>query len=318
MRGSNRREHVGSGNRKLINFVNRLGNLLATCYRMSCITEMVNLQPQTFMGRSQRSWRSAGLCVDLSEYRAGCFLEKHLHTNPFFCFTVSGAYDERSNGFDQQLRRNSLVYHPSGCDHSNSWQTDGRCLHVDLDPSLLEGVNSGSLSDTISVVDGGQARDLARHIYEELMHADRGSALAFEGLTLALVAMTIRERSRESTVPRWLDRVRDQLREEHWNCPPIKQMAAESGLHPTYLATSFQRHFGVSIGEFIRLQRIEHAKAVLAQSNEPLGSVAIQLGFSDQSHFCRAFKGQTGHTPREYRRLFGISSKISKNLGSVL
>jgi AraC family transcriptional regulator len=150
------------------------------------------------------------------------------------------------------------------------------------------------------------------------MHADHGSALAFEGLTLAMLAMTIRERSRESTIPRWLDRVRDQLREEYWNCPSINQMAVESGVHPTYLATSFHRHFWVSIGEFIRLQRIEQAKAVLAQSNESLGSVAIQLGFADQSHFCRVFKGQTGQTPSEYRRLFAISSKRSKNLGSVL
>ena len=150
------------------------------------------------------------------------------------------------------------------------------------------------------------------------MQADRGSALAFEGLTLALVAMAIREGNRESTVSRWLDRVREQLREEHWNCPSIKQMAAESGVHPTYLAASFQWHFGVSIGEFIRLQRIEQAKTVLAQSDEPLGNVAIQLGFSDQSHFCRAFKAQTGQTPREYRQLFGISSELSKNLGSVL
>lgn len=279
---------------------------------------MVKLQPQTFMGRCLRSWRSAGLCIDLSEYRAGCFLEEHFHTNPFFCFTVSGVYDERSNGFGQQLKRNSLVYHPSGCSHSNNWQTDGRCLHIDVAPSFLDGVNRSSLSDATSVVGVGPARDLARHIYEELMHADRGSALAFEGLTLALVAMAFRETSRESTIPRWLDRVREQLREEHWNCPSIEQMAAESGVHPTYLAASFQRHFGVSIGEFSRLQRIEQAKTVLAQSDEPLGNVAIQLGFSDQSHFCRAFKARTGQTPREYRKLFGISSKLSKNLGSVL
>ena len=279
---------------------------------------MVKLQPQTFLGACRRSWHSTGLSVDLSEYRAGCFLEKHLHTNPFFCFTVSGAYEERSNGFEQQLRKNSLVYHPAGCNHSNRWQADGRCHHIDIDPSFLEGVNRNSLSESTSVVDGGRARDLARHIYEELMHADRGSALAFEGLTLALVAMAIREGNRESTVPRWLDRVRERLREEHWNCPSIKQMAAESGVHPTYLAASFQWHFGVSIGEFIRLQRIEQAKTVLAQSDEPLGNVAIQLGFSDQSHFCRAFKAQTGQTPREYRQLFGISSELSKNLGSVL
>ncbi len=243
----------------------------------------------------------------MSEYRAGCFLEKHLHLNPFFCFALDGAYEERASGFEQQLRRNSLVYHPSECSHSNKWLADGRCLHIDVAPSFLDGVHKSSLLDRTSVVVGGQAKDLARHIYEELIHPDHGSALALEGFSLALVAMSIREGNRESTIPRWLKRVKDQLQEEHGNCPSIRQMAAKSGVHPTYLATSFKRHFGVSIGEFVRLQRIKQAKAILAQSDEPLGNVAVQLGFSDQSHFCRAFKGQTGQTPSEYRRLFGIS-----------
>lgn len=220
---------------------------------------------------------------------------------------MKGAYEERSNGFDQQLRRNSLVYHPSECSHSNNWLTDGRCLHIDIAPNFLDGVDRSALSHRTSIVSDGPAKDIVRHIYEELIHTDSRSGLALEGLSLALVAMAIREGSRESTVPRWLERVRDQLREEHWNCPSLRQMAAESGVHPTYLTTSFKRHFRMSIGEFIRLQRIEQAKAVLVQSDEPLGSVAVKLGFADQSHFCRVFKGQTGQTPSEYRRLFGRS-----------
>jgi AraC-like DNA-binding protein len=90
----------------------------------------------------------------------------------------------------------------------------------------------------------------------------------------------------------------------HINAPSLRQIAADVGVHPTYLAASFQRHFGVSVGEFVRLRRIELAREMLANSNQPLSDLALHLGFSDQSHFCRTFKKQTSLSPMEYRRLF--------------
>jgi len=118
--------------------------------------------------------------------------------------------------------------------------------------------------------------------------------------------------------PRWLQSVRDRLQEEYINVPSLRQIAVEVGVHPTYLATSFQQHFGVSIGEFVRLRRIEQAQEMLADSTSPLSEVALRLGFSDQSHFCRTFKKQTGLTPLEYRRLLPQISPPFKNLNSVL
>lgn len=51
-------------------------------------------------------------------------------------------------------------------------------------------------------------------------------------------------------------------------------------------------------------QRIERARRLLEQGL-PLADAALQLGFSDQSHFQRAFKQRVAATPGEYRRMVG-------------
>ena len=81
----------------------------------------------------------------------------------------------------------------------------------------------------------------------------------------------------------------------------LTQIAAEVGVHPVYLATAFRRKFGVTVGEFVRRLRIEHACAELKKKDLPLSAIALQAGFADQSHFSKVFKSYVGMTPREYR-----------------
>jgi AraC family transcriptional regulator len=47
--------------------------------------------------------------------------------------------------------------------------------------------------------------------------------------------------------------------------------------------------------------RLEAAKQLLASSPLPIAQIAMELGFSDQSHFTNAFKRRIGVTPRSYR-----------------
>jgi AraC family transcriptional regulator len=256
------------------------------------------------MGQRQRRWTSPDLCVDLSAYSAGCALGTHRHKDAFFCFVLSGAYEERARGLRAVLRPGSLVYHAAGCEHANTWHEQGRCLHVEFGPSLFQGANHAALSGPVPQIVAGPAGSVVQRMYEELRHVDSASEIAFEGLALMLLAETIREASREPGVPRWLQRVRDRLLDEYISPPTLRQIALDAGVHPTYVAASFQKHFGVSVGEFVRSRRIERARTLLTHSETPLSEVALLLGFSDQSHFGRTFLRQVGLTPREYRRRF--------------
>jgi len=59
----------------------------------------------------------------------------------------------------------------------------------------------------------------------------------------------------------------------------------------------------VTIGEFVRKLRIEHACAQLLKGDFPLAAIALQAGFVDQSHFSKVFKLYVGMTPHKYRNM---------------
>lgn len=56
---------------------------------------------------------------------------------------------------------------------------------------------------------------------------------------------------------------------------------------------------------YIRMLRLDRAKSALAdlERSEPIGTIALRLGFCDASHLTRLFRARFGMTPREYRRL---------------
>lgn len=49
--------------------------------------------------------------------------------------------------------------------------------------------------------------------------------------------------------------------------------------------------------------RIERAKTLLAQNDQSICSIALALGFFDQSHFSRTFRRITGLSPSEFARM---------------
>jgi AraC family transcriptional activator of tynA and feaB len=60
---------------------------------------------------------------------------------------------------------------------------------------------------------------------------------------------------------------------------------------------------GTSLQRLIQMRRLEKCRIELAQpSHRPIGEIAYAWGFSDLSHFSRAFKSAYGKSPSEYRR----------------
>lgn len=73
-------------------------------------------------------------------------------------------------------------------------------------------------------------------------------------------------------------------------------------LTPDYLSRVFKKKTGSGLSEYIVEKRIHLAQQLLAQTDLPVGSIALQLGYSSFSHFTKLFKAKTGETPASYRQ----------------
>ena len=83
----------------------------------------------------------------------------------------------------------------------------------------------------------------------------------------------------------------------------VCELAKSMYISRTHLAAKFKQETGMTLTDFILIEKIEEAKRLLRYSDKSLSLIADYLGFSSQSHFTRAFKKYSGKTPREYRNL---------------
>lgn len=76
-----------------------------------------------------------------------------------------------------------------------------------------------------------------------------------------------------------------------------------TGRSKYYLLRSFTKQMGISPYSYLETLRIDKAKKMLEQGVSPI-DVALQTGFTDQSHFSNFFKKFIGLTPKQYMNIF--------------
>lgn len=108
--------------------------------------------------------------------------------------------------------------------------------------------------------------------------------------------------ARKGAAPWWLRQARDRLRKEFRAAPTVKELADAAGIHPDYLGRCFREHYGIRVGEYVDRLRLEWAGRRLVGTADKIIDIALEAGFSDQSHLTRRFKRHFGVTPAQYRR----------------
>ena len=78
-------------------------------------------------------------------------------------------------------------------------------------------------------------------------------------------------------------------------------MARMCGLSQSQFDRSFRRVFGSSARQYLLRVRVEAGCRRLAETEETVAALAVELGFYDHAHFTRCFRSIMGLTPAQYR-----------------
>ena len=89
----------------------------------------------------------------------------------------------------------------------------------------------------------------------------------------------------------------------------VKDVADHVCLSAEYFTKLFKKETGQNIKEYITLTKLEAAKDMLEHSTMSVGMVALELGYTNFSHFSQVFKKYEDMSPSEYRAKFHGTEK---------
>lgn len=99
-----------------------------------------------------------------------------------------------------------------------------------------------------------------------------------------------------------LGRVLDFIHGTPYSDISLRSMAAAASLSPFHFSRMFKVATGVSPHQYVLRRRIEIGAEMLLSRPDSIASIALELGFADQSHFTMHFKRIHGIGPAGYRR----------------
>lgn len=112
-------------------------------------------------------------------------------------------------------------------------------------------------------------------------------------------------RSQAGLSPRLLDAVVGYVDQNIASDLSLRELASISGMSASYFRVLFKRALGISVHQYIMRRRIDHAMRLLSRRSIRLCQVALESGFTDQSHMARCMRRMIGITPAALLKQFG-------------
>ncbi|MCU0753690.1 MAG: AraC family transcriptional regulator [Xanthomonadales bacterium] len=96
--------------------------------------------------------------------------------------------------------------------------------------------------------------------------------------------------------------VLDFIQERLHGALKLEEIAAHAKMSPYHFARSFKAATGISVHQLLIRKRLDRARNLLISTDLPIAQVAMQSGFSDQSHLNLHCQKGYAMTPRELRQ----------------
>jgi AraC family transcriptional regulator len=234
-------------------------------------------------------------------------LSPHVHEVTIIGVTWAGSFHEVVGSSRHECGPGSLQILAAGEPHAYRFgASQVHCLTIEVKPDKRAAI--GLFSDILEqshYFSGGELTSLLVRLQHEFSAGDSIAALTIEGLVLETLGTAARRMARcqSSIQPAWLRRARDFIHEHFAEGVSLTELALSVEIHPSHLTRMFRRHYGCSVGDYVRRCRLEYAAHELIASDQTLAEVAAAAGFYDQSHLTHTFKTHLKMTPAEYRAM---------------
>jgi AraC-like DNA-binding protein len=106
---------------------------------------------------------------------------------------------------------------------------------------------------------------------------------------------------RGGIAPSALRRVREHVEMNLGERIDVGHLATLTGLSACHFSRAFKQSVGMPPHRYLTSRRILAAAKMIESTNLPMAEIALELGFSDQSHFTRVFTAHIGQSPSRFR-----------------
>lgn len=256
--------------------------------------------------------QSSGFVATQAGGLKGYFDEPGLTTR---CTVIlSGACSMHANGQTHHFQTHDLVLARTAAEFFTFENSAGfSALEIHVPPRLLEQMQliapDGIVSRAIQPQD--PALKTARHLLSYLrtnthtpMPPACPQALVGYGLAITLLGYAFTHGTPARATPhkhRGLEAAKRALLAQFDQSPSLTELAAISGLSLTQFKTLFRQHYGCAPYTLFQTHRMEYARTLLRTKN--VTETAMELGYSNISHFSAAFQRQFGCAPSQWQRL---------------
>jgi|TARA_B110000238_G_C16123813_1_gene438313 AraC family transcriptional regulator len=258
---------------------------------------MNKLKTGEFYGTHYQKSAFENLIITDTEYTHSK-VDWHYHENPYFTYLLQGKLFESNKKESYYLEPGNLLFHNWQDAHYNRKPPEfTRGFHIELNEDWFSNFDiqitdfEGSINLKNPII-----KNLMNKVFIESKINDQYSNISIEAFLIDIFSTIKENKEKYYKNPTWVKKLQELLVEEQIDYS-LKNLSSILDIHPIHLSREFKRYFGTSLGNYIRLLKLNKAFYLITSNKFSMTEICYQCGFYDQSHFITNFKQIYNTTP---------------------